>query len=79
MNLYIFMKRPIENAVKIARENLKEIRTVTEWAECMNYCSPSYFSRLFRNHFSLRPKSKLIELRKERFFELIKKPSKELL
>ncbi|MBD3615528.1 MAG: AraC family transcriptional regulator [Gracilimonas sp.] len=69
------MKQPMENALQIARENIKEIRTVTEWAEEMNYNSSKYFSRRFRNHYQARPKLKLIEFRLEKFCELIKEKS----
>lgn len=45
----------MEQALQIARENLKEVRTVTEWAERMGYDDPKRFSREFRNHFGERP------------------------
>lgn len=62
----------MEKALEVARQNLAEILTVGEWAEKMSYSSPKYFSRKFRNHFGIRPKYKLIELRVNRFFEIIK-------
>lgn len=42
------MKRPMEEAEKIARANIKKIRTVTEWAQWMGYDSPKYFARVFK-------------------------------
>lgn len=65
------MNKPIDQSLDIARENLDQIFTVTEWAKEMNYRCPKYFSRKFRNNFGTRPKTKLIQLRIEKFFELI--------
>lgn len=45
----------MEQALQIARANLKEIRTVTEWAERMGYNNPKRFSSEFRDHFGERP------------------------
>lgn len=70
------MGLPIKKAVKIAEGKVGEIYTVQEWAEEMDYSSSKYFSRLFRNHFGERPKSILIRIRVERFFQLLdEKPS----
>lgn len=66
------MKQPMEKALQVARENLQQIRTVTEWAREMGYDSPKYFSRKFRNVFGVRPKSKFIEIRINKFYALIK-------
>ncbi len=63
------------NALEIARENLKEIRTVTEWAEKMGYDCPKYFSRRFKKYYGVPPKRKLVELRIEKFLELIREDS----
>jgi AraC-like DNA-binding protein len=65
------MKQPMENALQIARESLKEIRTVTEWAEKMGYENPKYFSRRFKKYYGVPPKPKLVKLRIETFHELI--------
>lgn len=65
----------MEQALQIAHANLKEIRTVTEWAEKMGYCSPNYFSRKFKKYYKVSPKSKLVELRIEKFYQLIKENS----
>lgn len=62
----------MENALQIAQENLKEIRTVTEWAEKMGYNCPKYFSNRFKRHYGISPKPKLVELRIDKFYELIK-------
>lgn len=64
-------KKPIEQAEQIARNNLKEIRTVTEWAEEMGYECPKYFSRNFKRHFGIPPKPKLVEFRIEKFYEIV--------
>lgn len=68
---YTNMKQPMEQALQVARENLKEIRTVTEWAEKMGYNSSNYFSNRFKRQYGISPKPKLIELRVEKFVELI--------
>lgn len=65
------MKQPMENALQIARENLKEIRTVADWAEKMGYDSAKYFSRRFKKYYRVTPKSKLVEIRIEKFHEII--------
>ena len=65
------MKQPMEKALYVAEENLKQIRTVAEWGKEMGYESPKKFSRKFRNHFGKRPKSTLIELKLNCFFKLI--------
>lgn len=66
------MSLPVESAVKIVKENMAEICTVQEWASEMKFNCPKYFSRTFRNHYMKRPKEKLIQLKMEKFFELIK-------
>ena len=66
------MGRPIQEAVKIAKRKVDKIYTVGEWAEEMQYSSSKHFSRTFRSHFGERPKSRLIQLRVERFYSLIK-------
>lgn len=66
------MKVPMEKALPIVQQNLKEIRTVTEWAEKMGYENPKYFSRRFKKYYGVPPKPKLVELRVEKFHELIK-------
>jgi len=49
------MKEPMEKALQVAQKNLKEIRTVTEWAERMGYERPKKFSRTFRTYYGERP------------------------
>lgn len=61
----------MEQSLRVAQENLKEIRTVTEWAEEMGYKCPKYFSRRFKKHYGVSPKSKLVEIRLEKFHKLI--------
>ncbi len=39
------MKQPMEKALQVAQKNLKEIRTVTEWAERMGYDCSKHFLR----------------------------------
>jgi transcriptional regulator GlxA family with amidase domain len=66
------MKIPMDRAIDIARDNLEELGTVTEWADIMGYTSAKYFSRVFRNHYKVRPKQALINLKVARFKWLIK-------
>jgi len=65
------MGLPIKKAVKIAQGKVGEIYNVQEWADEMEYSSSKYFSRKFRNHFGERPKSILIRIRIERFFDML--------
>jgi len=65
------MKKQIEKALQVAQKNLKEIRTVTEWAEEMGYESTKYFSRRFKKFYGVSPKPKLVVLRIEKFHEMI--------
>ncbi|MCH2450473.1 MAG: helix-turn-helix domain-containing protein [Gracilimonas sp.] len=65
----------MEQALKVAQENLREIRTVTEWAQEMGYESPKYFSHRFKKKYGVSPKPKLVELRIDRFYELINQDS----
>ncbi|MDZ7807125.1 MAG: helix-turn-helix domain-containing protein [Gracilimonas sp.] len=67
------MKIPMDRAIDIAQENLKEIRTVTEWAAKMGYGCPKYFSRRFKRSFGKSPKSKLVKIRIETFHKIILK------
>lgn len=69
---YEIMKQPMERALQVARENLKEIRTVTEWAEKMGYDSPKYFSKRFKKYYGESPKSKLVEIRVNVFHNIVR-------
>lgn len=65
------MKQPIEKALEIARANIKEIRTVNEWAKEMGYNNPKYFSHVFKRNYGSPPKLKLVEIRIAKFFHII--------
>jgi len=69
---YEIMKQPMERAPKVARENLKKIRTVTEWAKRMGYDSPKYFSKRFKEHYGEPAKSELVEIRLNVFQNVIR-------
>lgn len=56
-------KLPIENALKVAKENLRRIRTVKDWAESMGYSCTKDFSRRMRNYYKMRPSKSLISLK----------------
>lgn len=56
-------KEPIENAIKLLKENLQTVARVSEWATLMGYKNPKLFSRHFLRHFKKRPSSVLIKLR----------------
>lgn len=66
------MRLPISDAVKVAKDMIVKINTVQEWAEEMGFTSCKYFSHVFRNHYGIRPKEKLIQFRVELFFSIIK-------
>ncbi|MFA5669689.1 MAG: helix-turn-helix domain-containing protein [Balneolaceae bacterium] len=66
------MKQPMEQAEKIARANIKSIRTVSEWAQWMGYENPKYFARVFKKIYSVSPKTRLVQIRIEAFHLLIK-------
>jgi AraC-like DNA-binding protein len=55
------MKIPIEEAVEVLDEHIKDVFTVEEWADWMGYDSSSYFSRKFRNYWGTVPSKKLVE------------------
>lgn len=66
------MGKSIKQAEQVVRTAMGLIYTVQEWAEAMDFRSTKQFSRTFRNHFGARPKTRLIELRVEKFFDLLK-------
>lgn len=65
------MGKELQDAEKVAAAHITEIYTVQEWAGAMGFSCSKKFSRAFRNHFGVRPKSRLIELRVKKFLELI--------
>lgn len=65
------MRLPITKALQVANSKITEIYTVQEWADEMGFSSYKYFSHVFRNHFGIRPKEMLNQLRLDLFFKLI--------
>ncbi len=61
----------VEKALAVLEENIAFICTVEEWAERMGYDSAKYFSRLFRNHYAVRPKEVLVDRKLQRFREFV--------
>ena len=57
------MKNNIRRSVFVLEQNIRNIRSVREWAYLMGYPSPKTFSRLFRNEFGLRPKRYMDQIR----------------
>lgn len=57
------MKNNIRRSVFVLEQNIKNIRSVREWAYLMGYQSPKTFSRLFRNEFGVRPKRYMDQIR----------------
>lgn len=53
----------IENAIRVLEEHIASIHTVPELAEKMGYTSSKNFSRLFRNHFGIRPKKVITKIK----------------
>lgn len=65
------MPLPIEKAKRIAKANLSQLHNVDEWSDLMEYESSKYFSRKYRNQHGKRPKKALIQMKVDRFKELI--------
>ncbi len=65
------MGKNIKNAVEVLDENLASICTVAEWVEKLGYDSSKYFSRVFRNYYSIRPKEVLVERKVLHFKKVI--------
>ena len=72
------MKKPMESALQIARENLKKIRMVTEWATVMGYDCPKKFARKFKNHFGERPLKVLNLLKLIKAIQLLRATDKKV-
>lgn len=53
--------KEISHAIEILEEDINSIFTVDEWAARMHFSSEKYFSRVFRNHFGVRPKKVITE------------------
>ena len=68
----------MEEALQIAQQNLKEIRTVTDWAEKMGYCCSKDFSRRFRNHYQARPSKILNSIKLKKAIQLLLKTNKTI-
>lgn len=75
-NIFIQMKLPMDEALQIAQQNLKEIRTVTDWAEKMGYCCSKDFSRRFRNNYQVRPLKILNSIKSMIAIELLSETNK---
>ncbi|MEO9887427.1 MAG: hypothetical protein ABJR05_06370 [Balneola sp.] len=63
----------LEHALKVLKPEIKNIRTVSEWAVIMGFSDTKYFARLFRRHFGLTCKEALIKVRVETLFDCVKK------
>ncbi len=62
---------PIEQSIQILEKNLIKIDRVSEWSEYCGYKNGKKFSRLFRNHFGIRPKIMMSEKKIEKAVELL--------
>jgi AraC-like DNA-binding protein len=56
---------PIDHCVQILKGNIKSIDRVGEWSEICGYNDVKKFSRLFRNHFGIRPKKLMNRIKLE--------------
>lgn len=72
------MKQPMEEALQIAQQHLKEIRTVTDWAEKMGYCCSKDFSRRFRNYYQARPSKILNSIKLKKAIQFLLKTNKTI-
>ena len=57
------MRDQILASVPTLEQNIQHVRSVNEWALMMGFRNPKTFSRLFRNHYGIRPKKLMDELR----------------
>ncbi len=62
----------VDTAALTLAQHIKEIQTVSEWAEKMGYKSGKYFSRTIRNKYGKRPKELMIEIRIELIRECLR-------
>jgi methylphosphotriester-DNA--protein-cysteine methyltransferase len=55
--------KDIREADAILSQNIKSIRTVTEWANFMGYHDISFFSRRYRNHHNYKAVKRMTKIR----------------
>lgn len=63
----------ITDSKEALKKKIRDIRTVSEWAEEMGYADPRYFARIFRSKFGIGPKEALVTIRINSWIECISK------
>jgi AraC-like DNA-binding protein len=63
----------IKNSKETLKKKIRDIRTVSEWAEEMGYKDPRYFARVFRAKYGMGPKEALVQIRINSWIECISK------
>jgi len=53
----------LENSLVLLEDEIKNIRTVSEWAEMSGFSDPKYFARIFRGKFGIGTKQALVKVR----------------
>ena len=63
----------IENSKRVLRKKIRDIRTVSEWAEEMGFSDPKYFARVFRAKQGIGAKKTLVKIRINTWINCISK------
>lgn len=63
----------INHSKETLKKKIRDIRTVSEWAEEMGYSDPKYFARVFRSKYGMGPKEALVRIRINSWIECIHK------
>jgi len=63
----------LKNSKEALKKKIRDIRTVSEWADEMGYSSPKYFARVFRSKYGVGPKQALVRIRINSWIECIHK------
>jgi AraC-like DNA-binding protein len=63
----------INNLEEALKKKIRDIRTVSEWAEEMGYSNPKYFARVFRSQYGMGPKEALVRIRINSWIDCILK------
>jgi len=69
-------KKPIESAVDVLKQHISVIDRVSEWAEKMGSHNTKKFSRQIRDHYGVRPKKLMTQIKLQRVKDLISNDEK---
>ena len=67
---------PIESAVDVLKQHMRLIDRVSEWAEKMGSQDTKKFSRQIRDHYGVRPKKLMTQIKLQRVKDLISNDEK---